>query len=265
VLPISLPFLIFIAMTMPTHNISVQHAIKTGLKLVGFVGRVILLSFVGLCILLLFVAFSWWWFLLIPLGMIASSIYTSWAIPRWRIWAYNGVADIHQLQRSAEICGLLPLRSPEKITGIIDIRQRGILEELVQRFNEEYDFIDDPSMPKETHIYPASMTGAKGDPLMTINSVGIWTQNDGFFGWGQITNERIAHVSSSSRMPGVAGIGATSSRKILRFEFSDGSFEMPLAMLHIDNWELDLLMYIYRGRFVRAGRQEITDKLLPEG
>jgi hypothetical protein len=157
---------------------------------------------------------------------------------------------------------LLPYRSHERITGIMGLQQRHRLQELMQRFNEQYDFIDDPTIPEETNIYPTK--AANTNPIMTLNAVGIWTSNDGFFAWGQITNERIATITYVRKTFGGGRRGA-GSNKVFRFDFSDGNFEIFLSNLYIEPWELDLLMYIYRGRFASSARAEIGDKLLPEG
>ena len=224
--------------------------------------RRIFIVFLLLAVLMV-ICLSWFGLLFILAGVIGSSLYMSWATPRWRIWAYDHVTDIHQLQRSAEMAGLLPLHSHDRITGFTGMRQRSILEELQQRFNEQYDFIDDPSIPEETHIYPTK--AANTNPIMTLNAVGIWTLNDGFFAWGQITNELIATVNYVRRNFATGGKSGAGANKVFRFDFSDGNFEIFLSNLYIEPWELDLLLYIYRGRFASAGKQEVIDKLLPGG
>ena len=64
----------------------------------------------------------------------------------WRLWAYDRVTDIHQLQRSAELAMVLKLRSHDKI-GVANAQQKERLISLIARFDEEQVFEDDASVP----------------------------------------------------------------------------------------------------------------------
>src|SRR5690606_12625712 len=154
---------------------------------------------------------------------------------------YETVGDIHQLQRSAELAGLLKLRSHERISGIMSYSQRRRLIALQERFAEDDTFVDDFSMPDETHLYQRSVSNpsAADEPIVTLNDSGIDVQSEGFFGWDQIQDERIARVSYTKRifLPGMR-IPAGSSA-LFRFEFPSGRIEIPLASLNVTIWELD--------------------------
>ncbi|WP_276133959.1 hypothetical protein [Polluticoccus soli] len=228
---------------MITPSISVQEAIKAG-KRIARPGQVMFFSGIGLCILLLVTNFSWWDFLLIPASVIVPTIYESWASLKWQIWAYEHVADIHQLQRSAELAGVLIRGSHERVPKIASASQKEILIALQERFKAEAVFIDDPTIAGRTPVLHANGQ----DEMLALNSAGIWTVSDGFFDWNLVSNERIPQVSYRRAIhPGRKGV--RQSEYLFRFDHANGTFEIPLSVLDISVWELDLLLYIYRGRY----------------
>lgn len=231
---------------MSPRTVSIPQAIEQGEKQIASPSRIILIATVALPVPLMVLAFSFWWLLLLPCGMFASIVYVAWATPRWQIWAYRNVNDIHQLQRSAELAGLLTRGSHERVSGWLGLRQQEQLRTLQERFKEEVGFIDDPAIPGRTAIYYKSYRN-DDEPALALNSAGIWIGSHGLYDWDVITNERIAVVSYSRRS--FAGTNSRpSGHRLFRFEVPDGQFEMPLATLNIEEWELDFLLYIYRGR-----------------
>lgn len=235
---------------MSTRTTSVQDAIKTGLKEVGQPADIIFYSGIGLCILLMCVDFSWWYLVLIPSAALVSTIYVNRATAKWKIWAYDNVCDIHQLQRSAELAQLLARGSHERANGLMSSTQRETLKTLQERFHCEAVFVNDPLIPNETRVF-YSGSGSIGVPALVLNEEGIWTESEGYLAWGQIKKERIPVVSYSGIRPGGGKAGA-SSEYVFRFDHPNGCFEMPLSSLQIKVWELDLLLYIYRGRYALA-------------
>jgi hypothetical protein len=196
---------------------------------------------------LLIIDFYWWYLLLIPGGILLSSLYNAWATARWRIWAYAYVADIHQLQRTAELAGLLTPQSHENSSWLISGRRKETLRLLQRKFVEEQVFADDSSVPDETIVYARS-----GVPLIVLNRDGIKLQDASFMSWAQVYDDRIATVSYS-RTGYCTGTGVSAgSEKLFRFECNGQRFELAFSSLAIDPWQLDLLLYIYKGRFALA-------------
>lgn len=233
---------------MDTRSVSVQEAIRRGLKAVARPTANIMIAAVVVPVLLMIIYFSWWWLLLFPAGIITSNLYWGWAARNWQIWAYDNVSDIHQLQRSAEMAGLLTKGSHERVSSMLSIPQQEKLRTLQERFANEAVFVDDPSIPGRTAVYSSRSSGSDGEPELALNSAGIWTLHDGFFDWRLIANERIPQVSYS-RMRQTGRYGSVGGEYLFRFDHPNGGFEIPLSALRISVWELDLLLYIYRGRF----------------
>lgn len=79
-------------------------------------------------------------------------------LPRWRIWAFSHVRNVHELRQKALLAAILP---PEgSIWSRMEIKtaeQKRILMALEERFTLPDIFIDDPYVPFETAIhYPKS-------------------------------------------------------------------------------------------------------------
>jgi hypothetical protein len=239
---------------MGIYTVTVQEAINRGFKIITLPFKAIIVSSGVLLILIAIWHPSWWNLLLFPSGILAAILYTQYAIPRWRIWAYSNVADIHQLQRSAELSGLLMRRSFEGARGLMSGRQRKKLSLLLERFSEEYVFLDDLTIPVATPVYSGG-----GKAMFTIDGAGVRITPDELIQWHEIENERIAQITfgkseGMSRFsgniygPSISYVG-TASKELLRFESGQKRFEFPLASLAIPGWQLDYLFYIYRGRF----------------
>lgn len=228
---------------MYTGTITIRKAIHRGLKVIALPSKVIVISSMGLFVLLLFLSFSWWVILILPAGPVISIIYTLCVTPRWRIWAYESVSDIHQFQRSAELAGLLMKQSHDKAGGIIVPNQRRRLKTAQARFSEEVHFTDDPSIADETLFYPKSANGQ----VLVLSNTGIKVGGD-LLEWAQIKDERIVQVSFSRMSPRTGADIPAGTKDFFRFEHLEKRFELPLSSLDIEAWELDLLLYIYRGR-----------------
>jgi hypothetical protein len=230
---------------------SVQDAIARGIKVITYPSRLILRLASLACILLLIFDFSWWDLLLIPAGVISSAIYRSWAVPLWRIWAYEHVSDIHQLQRTAELFGLLHRGSHERTGGIMTIRQKSMLMQLQKRFSDAAVFVDDPIIPAETPLYKPSFLSISDELVMTLNDSGIEIHSEGFFAWEDVMNDRVVQITYNRINWRTGGKRSAGWKYLFRFESDERRFEIPLWQLNISPWELDLYLYIYRGRSAR--------------
>ncbi len=96
---------------------TVQEVVNRGFKLISLPFKIIMNASIAFSMLLLMVHFSLWDFVVLPAGAIVAFLFSAIVTPRWRIWAYEQVADIHQLQRSAELAGLLMRQSCKSTSG----------------------------------------------------------------------------------------------------------------------------------------------------
>lgn len=185
-------------------------------------------------------------------GMVVDVVYSRQIVPKWRIWAYAGVADIHQFQRCAELENLLPRNSVLKNVGRMDADQKARLALLQQRFHEELPFIDDAEVTQAVHIYEGGwLPGDPSRPFINISREGITLRQHGFFPWSAISNEHIGFKSYSR------GLFARSSSGAACFCFTGAGIliEIRMSRLAIGLAELDQILYIQRGRYEndRAG------------
>jgi hypothetical protein len=232
-------------------SITIEDAIRAGKKDITYPSRAIITICSIAGIALPFCGFSFW---LLPLcfmaGIIGSFLYTVWMTPRWRIWAYAGVSDIHQLQRCAELELLLPKQSPLLMTGMMTMEQRATLLRLQKRFEEDTPFIDDPDVDQVSQIYGSLMSFMdSGKPVLTISRKGIDTCQHGFYSWNDIWNEHVGTKSFVSYTYRRLGPGARSGADYFCFICPDLQVEIPVSSLNATSGELDHMLYIHRGRY----------------
>jgi len=244
---------------MPRYNelpaqgsITIEEALKAGKKDITQGARWFMVSgpFVGIA--MAFCGLSYWFILVcIVSGIVCSFVYTIWITPKWRIWAYSGVADIHQFQHCAEMEQLLPLQSPMLMTGIMSFEQRQTLARLQQRFEEDSPFIDDPDVAQVTMIYPSALSIlSDSKPLCTISRKGIETRDYGNYDWANIWDEHVGTKQFTSRGNLFnMGLQSSSSDAYFCFTCPDLQVEVPMASLNVDSGELEQILYIHRGRF----------------
>ena len=78
-------------------------------------------------------------------------VYYSLMLPRWRIWAFCNVRNVHELKHRAILGQILP--KDKSFLWRLEIKtacQKEQIKELEQRFNIPDAFIDDPTIPYET-------------------------------------------------------------------------------------------------------------------
>lgn len=234
-------------------TVSVQNAIRRGVLMVERPSHFILSTTTVACLVLLVKQPSFWDLAVIPIGMVISYLYESEALPRWRIWAYENVADIDQLQRSAELSGLLKLDSYNNTRGLFIGRRRSTaLEEQIKRFSQDAVFVDDVAIPEETAISSTSIWDEGKGPLITLSERGIAAYGVGFFEWGKVENERLAVVGFSYDSPHNGKDDRTNpagGAYFFKFDSEGEVYDTPMKTLKIAIWKMDLLIYIYRGRY----------------
>lgn len=234
---------------MPNRTVTIQQAIDRGNELMSYQLWVLIAVSPIVAIILasagLFVSAA----LAIPVSVALSIAYAAWMRPRWRIWAYSHVTDIHQFQRSGELAGLLVLHSHNKAGGLIGVRKRKVLKSLLSRFDEEPVFVDDPAFPATTKVFVKSIFDESSHPAFVFSKEGITCAGD-FIPWGEIKDERVAKVSSSRYNADTGATTASANVPFLRMDTKRyGQVEHRISKLSIKPWKLDLLLYIYRGRY----------------
>lgn len=188
-------------------------------------------------------------FLAIPLGVLFVFIFSALATPHWRVWAYTHVADIHQLQRSAEICGLLKRNSAKTLGGIVGASTLSKLSSQIQRFDEEQVFIDDVSIPSKTQVHRATFFKSASEELFTLCDDGIEDMDGKLLTWDKIWNARVAMTGTRRYIYGFQPESTGYGPDHFRFETAYGNTDYLISSLNIEAWKLDLLLYIYRGRY----------------
>src|SRR5687768_10911103 len=125
---------------MPSDKITVREAVSYGIIQVNRPYKIIMITTGILGAVLILFGFPRWTFILIPLGLLLPFIYGPWSATKWQIWAYEHVRDIHQLQRSAELAGVLDRGSHERVSWIATVQQKEKLVALQRRFLDDYSF-----------------------------------------------------------------------------------------------------------------------------
>ncbi len=232
---------------MPNRTVTIQQAILKW-KARGYLPMVLMLLSAIVLASMLYIFSSGLYALIVFVGGVFWVLrYGEKRRTEWRLWAYDRVSDIHQLQRSAELAMVLKLRSHDKI-GVANAQQKERLMSLIKRFDEEQVFEDDASVSQETVISPSSIF-SDSQMLFKLNDEGITSGNGEFVPWSDVQNERIAFVSYNRTSPRTGGEISVGGKPFFRFECSLGRMEYPLSSLNIEPWKLDLLLYIYRGRY----------------
>jgi hypothetical protein len=134
-------------------------------------------------------------------GLMLGWLWWSFAVTRWRIWAYTHVRNIHELIEVAVNEKLIwPKGSFFERTEIRTKAQRELLQQLEARFATPDEQEDDPSIPAETVVrysrvqmgflltwglgmigFGAYLFTTEGSPLMplVIAALGVWVSADG--------------------------------------------------------------------------------------
>jgi hypothetical protein len=137
-------------------NVTVDEAIAKGHRLINYPGFIIFFGTIGLGFYFgIQNIFPYW---IIPvsfgLGFCLSWLWWSIKITKWRIWAFENVRNVHELQKRAIQEKLIwsenSLLSKTEIRSKIDNERLNLLK---TKFEKEDLFEDDLSTPHETIIY----------------------------------------------------------------------------------------------------------------
>jgi len=139
--------------------VTVDKALTRGQLTVNLPVFIIMFGVMGLCFYLAILNYIPFYFAptSIVLGPAVAWIYWSFAITRWRIWAFSNVDDVHELKALAVSGQLIwPDGSFFERTEIRTKKERILINELEKRFKEskkKKQFIDDPTIAPVTKIF----------------------------------------------------------------------------------------------------------------
>ncbi len=95
---------------------------------------------------------SWWFPFSFFLPLLLAWLYRSYAVTRWKIWAYTHVEDVHRLRTKARQQGIVTL--PGTWLEKSELRSRSDKKKLLalrEKFDASYP--DLPELPEKTFIY----------------------------------------------------------------------------------------------------------------
>ena len=137
-------------------RVTVEQALSKGRWKLKYLPMIIMFGCIGGCFFLSSQGTFGGW--IIPVGFVAgfSLGWISWSyfVMEWKIWAYENVRNIHELQRKAVEEKLIwESGSWFEKTEFKNYQQKQKLKQLERKFLEKDIFKDDISVPKETIIY----------------------------------------------------------------------------------------------------------------
>lgn len=102
-------------------------------------------------------------------------------------------------------------------------------------------------------VYTGSFMAFNDRPAFILSDSGIELVGEEFFHWNAIQNEHVATVTLSS-INRMGNRFSSGSRDVFKFECATRDYALEFRELAIETWQLDLLLYIYRGRFMTGGQ-----------
>ena len=267
---------------------TVDEALKKGHKMVNYPAMAILF---GMIVLGLFVSFQqtflvWIFLASLLVAFLSAWLYWSIMITKWRIWAFENVRNVHELKTRAVKEKLIwEDGSFFERTEIRTAADKKRLLAIQPTFEQEDIFNDEPDIPSETSIYYSKtnsfveivvaiaaisygvymiprhgnviyITGALAigifmgygafkknfttDAQIILNELGMETKEAGFYSWRDITGEDVIKE----------GYGEY-SKYYLIYAYPDGEVKLEIKDFATNQRELDKLLRIYRGRYIK--------------
>jgi hypothetical protein len=139
--------------------VSVDEALKKGRWLLFWVPLIILFGSTGLFVgafLYLTTGDVIWVNIVCTIAILSLPaficfLYFFFMLPRWRIWAFSNVRNVHELKQRAILRQIYP--KDESFVWrlvIMNAEQKQQIDDLQRRFDVPDEFVDDPSIPSET-------------------------------------------------------------------------------------------------------------------
>ncbi|MTH17295.1 hypothetical protein [Flavobacterium sp. LC2016-01] len=144
-----------------TETVTVEQALKKGRWQLKNLPMIVTFAIIGGGIYLSYAKIFEGWIIPVgfALGFLSGWLVWSYYVNHWKIWAYENVRNIHELQRKAVEEKLIwQSGSWFEKTEFKDYQQKQKLKQLEKKFLEKDVFKDDISVPKETMIFYSRIT-----------------------------------------------------------------------------------------------------------
>ncbi len=142
---------------MPGETITVESAIKKGRWQLFYIPSIIFFASLALSMSGLYfldngtIWIPFWGFSSFACVFILPMLYYFFMLPRWRIWAFGNVRNVHELKQRALLGQIYP--KDNSFWWRLEIKnatQKEQIETLESKFNQPDIFVDDPNIPYET-------------------------------------------------------------------------------------------------------------------
>ncbi|KAF2330279.1 hypothetical protein [Flavobacterium daemonense] len=139
-----------------TETVTVEQALSKGRWQLKHLPMIVTFGVIGGGIYLFYLKIFDGWIIPVgfALGFLSGWLVWSYFVNQWKIWAYENVRNVHELQRKAVEEKLIwESGSWFEKTEFKDYQQKQKLKQLEKKFLEKDVFKDDISVPKETVVY----------------------------------------------------------------------------------------------------------------
>lgn len=137
-------------------TVTVDEAISRGRRMVSYPVMAIMFGIIGVSVFLSIqnIIPALYMVIGIVAGIALAWLYWSFSITKWKVWAFDNVRNVHELQRKAIEAQLIWTEGSfwEK-TERWNAADRDKWALLQDKFNQADVFLEDPSVPQETAVY----------------------------------------------------------------------------------------------------------------
>ncbi len=137
-------------------TVTVDEAISRGRRMISYPVMVIMFGIIGVSVYLSTENLIPVSYLIIGIvsGLLLGWLYWSFMVTKWKVWAFDNVRNVHELQRKAVEAQLIwnegSFWGKTEIWNSADRDKWALLQD---KFNQNDVFEEDPSIPQETAIY----------------------------------------------------------------------------------------------------------------
>ncbi len=258
-------------------TVSVDEAISKGHKMITY-PVIIIVVLTCICFYLTNNEYA------IPIGFGIALVYWNVFITKWRLWAFDNVRNVHELQRRAVYAKLI---WAEGTIFIFPFLRKSIQEKwnlILDKFKQKDIFDDDVSIPEETIIYYSKIKNLFPIAIMLAGAGGgfclVFYKDQYLLGGGCflvcgyfvydsfkketntqpqiIINEKGIKTASSefAKWEDISGEMVIeehyrrSTSYYLIYTYNEGREKLEITNYNISQKELENLLRIYRGRSI---------------
>jgi hypothetical protein len=266
-------------------TVTVDEALSKGKRDINLPVYVIMFGIIGLSVYLVTGQNYPGWYIVVGIvcGFVLGWLYWSFAITKWRLWAFDNVRNVHELKKRAIKEKLIwSDGSYFERTEIRTVDQKQRLISLQDKFNKPDIFNEDYSIPVETIVYYSKIKGllqaifmiavfAGGFYLLIhehnyiigtiVSAVGAIFTYTGIAHYSNRTPQIIIsnsgiqtksiHFYSWQEVRGedvITRQNGKSSTNYFIYQYPGGNAELDISEFDIDKKDLEKLLRIYRGR-----------------